>query len=305
MQDNFAVTVKSVSELLTTESWAWGMYDVLLCENCLTQQSAAVISIAKSYGMKVWIDIDDDKQNVPSYNAAHIVLRTKAAKELDLGAVKQADIVTVSTLAIKDVYGKFNPNIVVVPNAWNDYLFQQPAQLAAQGSIVKVAWRGGDKHSGDLESVREPLIKFFSNSKITWRFYGAFPPPWLRWESRHYVPFQPLFLWWKTLISARPDWLFVPLADNKFNRAKSDCSAIEANMLAGAGVIAPACMPEFNHPGVIRYKDNAHLEDIFNRIVGRQIDKRQVVRDGQSYIASNRRLSELNQKRLGAILKMF
>ena len=76
-------------------------------------------------------------------------------------------------------------------------------------------------------------------------------------------------------------------------------------MRAGGGVIAPMSMPEFNRPGVIRYKDNAHLKDIFDQIAKGKIDKVKITQEGQEYILNERTLSAANEVRAEALRKLF
>jgi hypothetical protein len=54
-------------------------------------------------------------------------------------------------------------------------------------------------------------------------------------------------------------------------------------------------MPEFNRPGVIRYKDNAHLKEIFDQIAKGKIDKVKIAQEGQEYILKERTLSAANE----------
>jgi hypothetical protein len=302
-QDQFQITVKHTRDLLTSETWAWGWFDLLLVEKYWTRDGAGLIALAKQYGMKVWIDTDDDKQNIPSYNSASIKW-TAHQRQIETNILLMADLLTVSTPALKKVYGGANGNIVVVRNAWNEQTMPPVVPVPA-AKPVKMAWRGGGKHSGDLEDVRVPFAAAFNNQLMAWHFYGAQPPVWLNFEQRQFSEFMPLYAYFQRLTIDAPDWLFVPLKDNKFNHSKSDCSALEQNMRAGGGVIAPMSMPEFNRPGVIRYKDNAHLKDIFDQIAKGKIDKVKLAQEGQAYILKERTLSAANEVRAEAIRKLF
>lgn len=302
-KDQFQITVKHTRDLIISEAWAWGWFDVLFVEKYWTQESAGLIGIAKKYGMKVWIDTDDDKQNIPNTNRASRKW-TANQKQIELNILLMADLLTVSTPELKKVYGGANSNIVVVRNAWNDALLTATKPAPATKPI-RMAWRGTEKHGGDLEGVRVPLGSAFKNQAMRWHFYGAQPPAWLEYENNQHSDFMPLYAYFHRLATDAPDWLFVPLADNRFNKCKSDCSAIEQNMIAGGGVIAPMYLPEFNRPGVVRYKDNAHLKTIFEDIAKGKIDKEQIATEGQEYILRERTLSAANEVRGEALKKLF
>ena len=302
-QDQFQITIKYTRDLLTTEAWAWGWFDLIFVEKYWTQEAAGLITVAKQHGMKVWLDTDDDKQNIPKYNSASRRWDARQ-RQIEINILLMADLLTVSTPALKKVYGGANGNIVVVRNAWNEATMPPVVPVAA-GKPVKMAWRGSPKHSGDIEDVRVPFAAAFKNQAMAWHFYGAQPPAWLDFEQRQFSDFMPLYAYFQRLTIDAPDWLFVPLKDNKFNHSKSDCSALEQNMLAAGGVIAPMSMPEFNRPGVVRYKDNAHLKEIFDQIAKGKIDKVKIAQEGQEFLLKERTLIAANEVRAEALRKLF
>ena len=301
--EQFTITVRPAQDLLQGEEWAWGFFDVVMVEKYWTPEGGAVIGIAMQYGLKLWLDTDDNKQEIPAYNDASDSWANPKKREAELQMLGVADLVTVSTAALKKTYGKAK-NIVVVQNAWNDYLLPMTA-VKAQTKPAKMAWRGSTKHGGDLEEVRRPFMAGWNNQLLQWALFGARPPAWIDWQADQWLQFQPLYAWFQVLAQQAPDWMFVPLTDNSFNRCKSDGAAIEQNVLAGGAVIAPMCMPEFNRPGVVRYKDNAHLEKIFKEIARGEIDKGKIAGEGQAYLMAERRLSMVNEVRTSAVKALF
>jgi hypothetical protein len=302
--EEFTVTVRAAQDLLQGEEWAWGFFDVVLVEKYWTPEGTAVIGIAKAYGLKVWLDTDDNKQEIPQYNDASDTWANPKKREAEIQVLGMADLLTVSTEALKKTYGGANKNIVVIRNAWNDYLLPM-TKVTPQTKPAKMAWRGSAKHDGDLEEVRRPFLSAFNNQLLQWALFGARPPAWMDWKKEQYLSFQPLYAWWQVLQGQAPDWMFVPLKKNNFNDCKSDCAALEQNVLAGGGVIAPMSMPEFNRPGVIRYKDNTHLAKIFEDIAKGRIDKVAIATEGQKYIVAERRLSVVNEAREEAVKALF
>ena len=99
------------------------------------------------------------------------------------------------------------------------------------------------------------------------------------------------------------DFLFVPLVDHEFNKAKSNIALIEA-LLSGIPAIAPISMPEFDRPGVIRYKGNADIPKVFSRIAQGQYNKEEIVKEGQEWLEEIR-LSKVNELRVKAIETMW
>ncbi|MGL4559431.1 MAG: hypothetical protein ACRCV5_18185, partial [Afipia sp.] len=132
---------------------------------------------------------------------------------------------------------------------------------------------------------------------FAWMFFG-YRPPFLNVPRQNYRPWSGLFSYFRTMAANPPDFLFVPLEDNPFNRSKSNCALIEGAGLAGAVVVAPMALPEFNRPGVIRYKDAKHLETIFSAIKDGKYDKAERVEASRDALPL---LSDVNQERARAL----
>lgn len=290
-----------IHEAMSRDSWAWGQYDVIVPERYYTDQGAQIISIALSYGRKVWIDDDDHRLAVPqSHDAANYYAHPNTRKRIEY-ALSSAHLVTVSTPTLQKAYSGMAGNIHVVPNAFNDYVHSMPDPKPA-GKPVQMAWRGTDKHDKDLEEVRVPLGKAFANQQLRWKFYGAHPR-YLSTTPEQRLPFMPLFQYFAHFCGSGTDFLFIPLDNNELNKAKSAISVYEAAQ-AGAVAIAPMYLPEFNIPGVIRYKDNAELPGIFDRVVRGGYDKETLVKTAQEWVLNNRALSEVNKERARLVMSL-
>lgn len=304
-REEFSVDEMEVHQALSNEQWAWGRYDAVILKSYHNQDVMAAAQIAKAYGLKVVIDIDDMGLEIPEYNTAIKYFSHPQAKNIIASTLSLADLIIASTPAIKIAYsGMTKAKIVVIPNAYHDNMFGDASKVKPAKKPVQMAWRGGKRHSGDLESVRKPMAEAMNNPGLQWKFWGgnpnesapflkAHPAQWEEWQSA-------LLMYFMAFARSEPDWLFVPLDVNTFNKAKSNCSAIEALMLAGAGVIAPYGLPEFQHPGVVRYKDNADLSALFKKIGKGEVSKEETVHAGQQWILENRALSKVNEMRVQA-----
>jgi len=293
----------SIHDALQSEAWAWE-HDAIWIERYFTQESIVCIQIAKTYGLKVIIDDDDNRIEIPSYLGVETIryYNSSSTQQNISTAMTAADLVFVSTEYLASLYAyNFNAKTVLVRNAYNDRLHHNLVPDLREKPII--AWRGSQKHSGDLESVREVMLKH--QKALTFHFLGTAPPVWFPLTLENTAPFLPLAQYFSLLKTAAPDFLFVPLLNNNFNKAKSDVSFIEGNVLGSAVIIAPVGLEEFNHPGVIRYKDNADLSTIFASIAKGRIKRDTHVRAGRDYVMEHRTLKAANQKRLKAIQDIF
>jgi len=302
----FHVSEMEVHQALSNEQWAWGRYDAVVLKSYHNQDVMAVAQVAKAYGLKVIIDIDDMGLEIPEYNSAVKYFAHPQAKNIIASTLGLADLIIASTPAIKIAYSAMTKaKIIVIPNAYHDARFGDASKPRPAKKPVQMAWRGGKRHSGDMEGVRKPMTEAMNNPGLQWKFWGgnpnesaafikAHPGQWEEWQPA-------LLMYFMAFARSEPDWLFVPLEVNTFNKAKSNCSAIEALMLCGAGVIAPYGLMEFQHPGVIRYKDNTDLSALFKKIAKGEVSKEETVQAGQAWVGENRLLSEVNGGRAQAL----
>lgn len=277
-------------------------YDVVLVERPITQTAWEIVKTCKSMGVLAWVDMDDNLFQIPDYNNSQDYFSIPQNMQLVQNILGIADLITVSTPHLHKLYSGVNQNCVVVPNAWCDYRFPFP-EVSTINKPVKIAWRGGNKHDGDLFEVKGPLSIALQEPAFDWMFYGG-RPHFFNINRSNYRPFSGLFSYFKDFILSGTDFLFVPLQVNDFNRSKSNCSWIEAT-LAGAVTIAPMGLSEFDQPGVIRYKDNAHLKRIFSDIKKGKYDKLERVEASRAALFENFRLSQVNAMRKELLESFF
>ena len=215
--------------------------------------------------MPLWIDYDDDLFNLPFSNPAyeHFTKNVESLTKI----INLASIITVTTSALADSIREHLAKdipIQVLPNAYNDYWF--PIEPSSPREKV-VYWRGGETHAEDLLSIYGPLVEvasdcpdwtFIFQGMCPWMFKDTFPLKWL--SSEDIMKFLP-----SIQHSIKPAIQIVPLADNKFNRSKSNIAWIEGTS-AGAAVLAPD-WPEWQHPGITNYTDADDFQSQLIRLI--------------------------------------
>ncbi len=215
-----------------------------------TKEDYELIERAAKWGLKVWIDLDDNYWEIPPLNRAHNFFDKERLKILD-NCLRLADLITVSTDPLNAYISKFNfirCPIHTVNNAINDFVLGEffPPSWNYQGGEVTINWRGSETHVPDLLKYKG----FFVNMEnIFWDFWGYDPrlltPKW-GGQLEHYQvkPYEKSVLdYFMMFRKAQTDVLFVPLEENEFNRCKSNIAALEA-VWAGVYPICPD-LPEF------------------------------------------------------------
>lgn len=214
-----------------------------------------LMNFAKELNIKVWVDYDDDLLSVPQDNPAYGTYNNPETKAAVRYLIKNADAVSVSTEALKYL----REDAIVIPNSLNLNLFKFNKPNTNSPIIV---WRGGDTHQRDLSlfldelvQVNEESLEINKDAKMFFLGYKPWfiterlkPKSWVSAASNDVVTYHSI------LQHIKPKVMFVPLADNKFNDAKSNIAWLEATM-AGALTVAPD-KPEWRRPGVFNYSNN-------------------------------------------------
>lgn len=219
------------------------------------------IDAAKKMGVKVWVDLDDlvMENSIPPGNPAAFYFRPESVQRTLRLCCEAADVISTSTPTIKAALWQWwNINemkIHVIPNAIPDAIWRTRAIPDEQKRPAQIVWRGSITHEGDL-ALHAQSFQDFQN--IEFAFYGY--EPWMLYKRyggnlskvklKDWTP--GILRYFDALKEMRPDFGVVTLENVPFNHAKSNIALLEFTM-AGAALIAPAYMAEFNQPGVITF----------------------------------------------------
>lgn len=236
-------------------SWANLMKcDILFFQRPVGRDHLTIIQMAKRMKKPVWCDWDDDYTNIPESNPRHEEYHIEGRQYLVEDCIREADVVTVSTEAIRESYLKFNKNIVVIPNAYDETLFAPPVRRSPEKVVL---CRFGDTHKTNFDHYKEDILNcFFDYPEYTWIMMGLSTPEWLTNnpdvpnERLKLYQFEEIFAYFDYLMEIHPEIVIAPLEDNQFNRSRSNNIWIEGT-LAGAVVVATE-LPEFKRDGVIK-----------------------------------------------------
>jgi len=217
-------------------------------------------------GMKFVLDFDDDMFNVspmsPHYGDHGIeevqipvkgkmvplwvdgknldIEKNKKKKDGMIKACMQADMITVTTDILADVYREFNDNIKVLPNCvdlniWKKLSFRETDE-------VRLVWFGGHSHYEDWYEISEPIkvvMNKYKNAKLV--LMGS------KWdytleginhdqiEYHNWVP-TPAYPYKAAILN--PDIAIIPLRDTVFNRCKSPIKWVEMGALGVPAVVS-------------------------------------------------------------------
>ncbi len=193
--------------------------------------------------------------------------------------LRRAEMVTVSTPYLADLYAPFNSNIVVLPNYVKAGLLEMPRKRRDR---VTIGWQGGTSHLIDLCVIQDPLRDVLdAHPDVDMHWIGVdYSPmqwikaPWLRSRCRFTPWADDVGDYYKAIDF---DIAIAPLADIPFNKSKSYLKCLEA-AARGIPVVAQDSEPyrEFVRDGETGYlvrtpeQWQARLTELINDAAARE-----------------------------------
>ena len=205
------------------------------------------MEISKQYRKPVVYDMDDLLFSLPE-NHPYRQTQDYTSSLLPMyQALRDADLVTVSTLRLRDMLDGYNKNIVILPNFLDDDLWKlnPPTDKKSEMHPLTIGYMATVSHKPDLEYITPVLldvIKRYPN-KIQICFWGIDPPDEIRPYSKRipmpqfsaeneYKDFATFFQ------TQSADIMIAPLVDNLFNRCKSPIKFLEYSAFGVPGVFS-------------------------------------------------------------------
>lgn len=218
-------------------------------------------------GKLIFFDLDDNLFRVSPYNEAYGVLGTKEIPGLwkdgvaDFDSARNAntliclmellqkvDGVSVTTRHLAELYAKFNPRTVVLPNCI-DFRRWPLVEMQKNRNQVRIGYQGGASHYEDMWVIKEGMEglakEMGDRLKLVWlgeifpTIIKAWDPgqvelyPWVHVEAHSY-----------RMALMNLDIGLVPLADTVFNHGKSVVKWMEYSALKIPTVVSD--VPPYN-----------------------------------------------------------
>lgn len=268
--------------------------EIFILQRPFNAHHVHLINLAKELGLKVITDYDDNLFALDTYNPSYDLYDYNRANLK--ACITLSDEVWVSTPSIQQTFSKLNKNIIVIPNAHNDYLFKLEDKKPFNTKTKIAAWRGGASHEADVYEVADDLVKLI-NSNLDWVF-NFFGERFTYMELRcgnNYNAITPMstIQFYKYLHKMNPNIVFFPLRNTLFNQGKSNIAWLEATY-AGAVCFSNMSLNEFNKIGIMPFE-----------FIDKHIQSQDILdfhNHSWLYIQENLLLSKINELRINSIL---
>lgn len=196
------------------------------------------------------VETDDDMMRVElsNHGSDRFAADPRNAESVEY-CLRRAEMITVSTPYLAELYAPLNPNIRVLPNFVKAGLLDLRRKRRER---VTVGWQGGVSHLIDLCRIQDPLREVLdAHPDVDMHWIGVDYSPLVRRPCRFTPWSDDVGNYYKQVDF---DIAIAPLADVPFNRAKSYLKALDAAAL-GIPIVATDMEPyrDFVIDGVTGY----------------------------------------------------
>ncbi|HTV41928.1 MAG TPA: glycosyltransferase [Candidatus Sulfotelmatobacter sp.] len=179
--------------------------------------------------VKIIFELDDALTLIPRNHQGYQYFKSLTPRIEDY--LKNADMVTVSTPKLKQLYSYFNENIGVLPNTVDTGVWLAPERKRARTDKLSILFSGTVTHEHDLaliEKAIERIIQEFPE-RVEFMFWGNAPATLKHYSQVKTVSsfVQKYSDYARQLKSLSVDLALVPLELTPFNRAKSPIKWLE------------------------------------------------------------------------------
>ena len=231
-----------------------GRFDAYVFQGLPDPKYWQLIQAYKEAGKCIVWSLDDNLWDIPDRNHCRQYVGKKKLRILE-AALALADYVFVSTEALANRVGA---KAWVLPNLIHPYLFPR-RQPRRDGEPVRIVWAGSPTHDPDLELIAQPLRTILREygDRVRVIFFGYLPNQFAAFCRKIgsmyarivpncanclYVDPVPFGDYYSKLVQIGPDIALCPLADNAFNRSKSNIKWLEM-VMAGARDVLVSNVP--------------------------------------------------------------
>ena len=179
---------------------------------------------------KIIFEFDDALDRLPQSNPGYAY--HKQLKPRFEEYIRNADLVTVSTEQLKEYYSDWNENIIVLPNLLDGQIWQESfKKTKKQAGKIRMLFAGTNTHAADFAMIAPAVQKILAEykDKVELLLWGEEA---LELKGHPNVKVIKDFEFTyanyaKALQELSVDFALVPLADDDFNKAKSNIKWLE------------------------------------------------------------------------------
>lgn len=286
---------------MPTDWQAISSYDLVMMQRPYMGSMLDFCKRVKTMNVPLWLDYDDNMFCVTGENRAWMVFNDPVVAENVKQMIMMADIVTVTNEDLRQSYLPLNKNTVVIPNAFNDTIFNVDRIPQERENIV--VWRGSDTHIYDVMAY-SPSITKCANDFPEYEFTYVGYNPWFLEQTKNtsFIKPKEIIDYFNDINKIAPAVVQVPLHDTLFNRCKSNIAFIEGSYWGAVSIV-----PEFwgELPGSLSYTDQASYYEALRSVLAGEVDVVKMNEVAWQYVKDNLLLSKINKLRVKIVKQLL
>lgn len=249
--------------------------DVVVFHRPEAEYQLTLMRKLKEAGKKIVFDNDDTYKDFNGFKFNDYMTEEKIRQglgELDRNIdtfIKEADLITCSTEALKKEYEQVNPNVVVLPNTVDPFYYPEPKKNDTD--VIRIGITGSVGITSDVQ-VLKPIIEHYQNDPRVRLVLLSMPPEgqneiYKKLYVDEYAFWNKVNIEWHSFVGSdvyyeylnelKLDMVIIPRSDSYFNRCKSNLKFIECSMLE-VPVIGQS-FPTGDSPYEVDKEDAEHL----------------------------------------------
>lgn len=191
-------------------------------------------------GKAIVYETDDDVLATPAWSGHSVIAGLEA--DLIRSMLGRADLVTVSTPPLERMAGRYNNAVRVIRNAIEPAWYPDPESMPEREGDPRVLFYGVARRLRDYAVCADGVAALVGSVPGTRRVWMGGDDPAVRDVADEVVAYvRGAQAFARALVGARPDIGLAPVADEPFNRARSELHWLEYAM-AGAPTVASRLM---------------------------------------------------------------
>lgn len=216
---------------------------------------------------------------------------------------KKIDLITVTTKELAEAYQVYGTKVDVFPNLLNTSLMPKKKFRLKKDDIIRIVWQGGDSHFEDLMLVMPALtkIKKIYGKKVEFYLLGITYKTLTSLVNAKKIPWTDPELFFAKFSEYDFDIGIIPIADNVFNRGKSNIKWLEYSYYNIPSVVQNN-IPYKQHitDGVngLLFKNNDELYDRLSLLIDHESVRIKISQNANRTVLDNYTLQSGNKAKL-------